>query len=138
MRYKLVSMSITGLAIALFVIIMVPKSVSGQNCGCAQGLCCSKDGYCGNSDAYIVAQGPCFGGQNAPSSTTNDVNVTNIVTPQFFNSINDQADSSCAGKNFYSRDAFLDALNSYNQFGRVGSVEELLHKKLDVSIITLI
>ncbi|KAK7293998.1 hypothetical protein RJT34_16881 [Clitoria ternatea] len=28
------------------------------------------------------------------------------------------------GKNFYSRSAFLDALNSYNQFGRIGSVDD--------------
>ncbi|XVF65739.1 hypothetical protein PTKIN_Ptkin09bG0274100 [Pterospermum kingtungense] len=43
--------------------------------------------------------------------------VAEIVTPEFFNGILDQADASCAGKNFYSRDAFLQALNSFTQFG---------------------
>jgi chitinase len=50
--------------------------------------------------------------------------VPDIVTPEFFGGILDQADSSCAGKNFYSRDAFLEALNSYSRFGRIGSVDD--------------
>lgn len=50
-------------------------------------------------------------------------NVADIVTPEFFNSIIDQADASCAGKNFYSRDAFLNAHNSYYQFGTSGNDE---------------
>lgn len=43
--------------------------------------------------------------------------VADIVTPDFFNGILNQADASCAGRNFYTRDAFLEALNSFNQFG---------------------
>ncbi|KAJ1410461.1 Lysozyme-like domain superfamily [Sesbania bispinosa] len=59
------------------------------------------------------------------NGTPNDVSVADIVTPEFFNGIIDQADgANCAGKNFYSRDAFLSALNSYNQFGRIGSVDD--------------
>lgn len=50
--------------------------------------------------------------------------VADIVTPEFFNGIIDQADASCAGKNFYSRDAFLNALNSYNQFGSLDSLDD--------------
>ncbi|KAB1202073.1 Endochitinase PR4 [Morella rubra] len=42
---------------------------------------------------------------------------------EFFNGILDQADASCAGKN-YSRATFLEALNSYDQFGRTGSVDD--------------
>ncbi|RHN76229.1 putative chitinase [Medicago truncatula] len=100
-----------------------------QNCGCEEGLCCSEHGYCGNTDPYCgtgCKQGPCYAGQISPSTPgpSNDVNVADIVTQEFFNSIIDQADSSCAGKNFYSRAVFLDALGSYNQFGRVGSVDD--------------
>ncbi|KAH1141658.1 hypothetical protein AAZX31_12G047000 [Glycine max] len=47
-----------------------------------------------------------------------------IVTQEFFNSIIDQADASCAGKNFYSRDVFLNAHNSYNEFGRLGNQDD--------------
>nr|POE97375.1 endochitinase ep3 [Quercus suber] len=36
----------------------------------------------------------------------------------------DQADSNCAGKYFYSRDAFLEALNSYSEFGGDNSVDD--------------
>ncbi|NP_001238555.1 Endochitinase PR4-like [Glycine max] len=47
-----------------------------------------------------------------------------IVTQDFFNSIISQADDGCAGKNFYSRDAFLNAHNSYNEFGRLGNQDD--------------
>lgn len=129
MENKSLNMSIATLAIAFFIMIIVPKNVSAQNCGCAEGLCCSQHGYCGDTDAYCgtgCQEGPCKGGNIPPStpSPSNDVNVADIVTPEFFNSIIDQADSSCAGKSFYSRAAFLDALNSYNQFGRAGSSDD--------------
>ncbi|KAK9200790.1 hypothetical protein WN944_015989 [Citrus x changshan-huyou] len=44
-------------------------------------------------------------------------NVANIVTPQFFDSIKNQAAARCAGRRFYTRDAFLNAANAYRQFG---------------------
>ncbi|KAK9205799.1 hypothetical protein WN943_016069 [Citrus x changshan-huyou] len=44
-------------------------------------------------------------------------NIANIVTPQFFDSIKNQAAGRCAGKSFYTRDAFLNAANAYRQFG---------------------
>jgi len=129
MGNKLLNMSIAKLAITFFIMIMVSKNASAQNCGCEEGLCCSEHGYCGNTAAYCgtgCQQGPCYAGQISPSTPgpSNDVNVADIVTQEFFNSIIDQADSSCAGKNFYSRAAFLDALSSYNQFGRSGSLDD--------------
>ena len=44
-------------------------------------------------------------------------NVASIVTPQFFDGIKNQAAASCAGKSFYTRDAFLNAAKAYPQFG---------------------
>ncbi|KAJ1424500.1 Lysozyme-like domain superfamily [Sesbania bispinosa] len=123
MENKLLSILVAGLAMA-FVMMMVSKNVSAQNCGCAAGLCCSQYGYCGEGDAYCgtgCREGPCYVSQSPPN---NDVNVADIVTQEFFNSIIDQADSGCVGKSFYSRDSFLNALNSYNQFGRIGSVDD--------------
>ncbi|XP_065869284.1 endochitinase PR4-like [Euphorbia lathyris] len=50
--------------------------------------------------------------------------VADIVTPDFFNSIINQAGPECVGKNFYTRDAFLNALNFYPQFGQIGSADD--------------
>ena len=44
-------------------------------------------------------------------------NIANIVTPQFFDSIKNQAAGRCPGRRFYTRDAFLNAANAYPQFG---------------------
>ncbi|KAG9152317.1 hypothetical protein Leryth_021258 [Lithospermum erythrorhizon] len=54
----------------------------------------------------------------------NGVSVPDIVTDAFFNSIGDQAPANCAGKGFYTRAAFLDALNLFPQFGRAGSEDD--------------
>lgn len=112
------------LAIILAAILAgaLPSYVVAQNCGCAADLCCSQWGYCGTSDDYCgtgCQEGPC----NPPPST-NNVSVADIVTPEFFNGIIDQADDSCEGKSFYSRAVFLDALNSFSQFGRIGSIDD--------------
>nr|QBC75407.1 chitinase class IV [Nepenthes sp. MF-2019] len=93
---------------------VLPNLVSGQNCGCAANLCCSKWGYCGTGDAYCgpgCQEGPCYSSGGGGSS------VADIVTDSFFDGIINQASSSCAGKYFYSRSAFLDALDSYPAFG---------------------
>ncbi|KDP44268.1 hypothetical protein JCGZ_05735 [Jatropha curcas] len=47
-------------------------------------------------------------------------NVGDIVTADFFNAIINQAGADCPGKNFYTRDAFLNALNSFPDFGKLG------------------
>ena len=116
------------LGLAIIVVIGSHHIASAKNCGCASGLCCSQYGYCGTGDDYCgtgCREGPCNSGPTPPSTpTTSDVAVADIVTDQFFNSIIDQADSSCVGKSFYSRSAFLNALNSYNEFGRIGSTDD--------------
>uniref|UniRef100_A0A7N2MSN9 Chitin-binding type-1 domain-containing protein n=1 Tax=Quercus lobata TaxID=97700 RepID=A0A7N2MSN9_QUELO len=100
----------------------LPSYTKAQNCGCASDQCCSQWGYCGTGDDYCgtgCQQGPC----NA-SPPPNDVSVADIVTQEFFNGIIDQADASCAGKNFYTRAAFLEALTAFDNFGRIGSVDD--------------
>ncbi|KAK9288133.1 hypothetical protein L1049_016581 [Liquidambar formosana] len=99
----------------------LPVSVVGQNCGCASDECCSTYGYCGTGDDYCgtgCQAGPCY---TSPSS---GVSVADTVTDDFFNGIIGQADASCAGKSFYTRAAFLDALSLSPQFGTVGSVDD--------------
>ncbi|OVA08786.1 Glycoside hydrolase [Macleaya cordata] len=109
------------ISVAGILVGLLSESVVGQNCGCAPDYCCSKDGYCGKEAAYCgegCQQGPC-----TPPPPTNGVVVADIVTPEFFNGIINQ-DAGCPGKNFYSRDAFLEALNSYPRFGRVGTQDD--------------
>ncbi|KAM1037100.1 hypothetical protein FF1_032006 [Malus domestica] len=60
-------------------------------------------------------QGPCTGGTTTPSIPSGDGSVADIVTPDFFNGIINQASSDCAGKKFYSRNGFLDAIEEINR-----------------------
>ncbi|GLT34921.1 hypothetical protein SLA2020_094090 [Shorea laevis] len=51
--------------------------------------------------------------------------VDSIVTPQFFDGIKNNAAATCAGKSFYTRDAFLSALSSsFPNFGQLGSADD--------------
>ncbi|KAB1202583.1 Endochitinase PR4 [Morella rubra] len=104
---------------------LVPGYVKAQNCGCMTNLCCSQFGYCGIGDANCgegCKGGPCC---SSPSqSSTNGVLVSDIVKDDFFNAILNQAIGDCPGKNFYTRTTFLDALNSYSQFGQDGSTDD--------------
>ncbi|XP_038712404.1 endochitinase EP3-like [Tripterygium wilfordii] len=116
------SLVLATLIAAVILATTLPNYVMGQDCGCAADLCCSRYGYCGTGDDYCgvgCQQGSCYA---APP--TNDVVVADIVTSEFFAGIMDQADAGCEGKSFYSRAVFLDALDSYPQFGRVGSVDD--------------
>ncbi|KAJ8505082.1 hypothetical protein OPV22_005968 [Ensete ventricosum] len=98
-------------------------AVAAQNCGCSADLCCSKWGYCGTGDDYCgdgCQSGPCY----SSSNPSNDVSLADIVTQSFFDGISGQADGGCAGKSFYTRDAFLTAAGSYPTFGRTGTADD--------------
>ncbi|EEF27865.1 endochitinase, putative [Ricinus communis] len=118
-RNKLALIVLAG----IFLAGIMPESVVvAQNCGCPSDQCCSRWGFCGTTEEYCgtgCQEGPCIA---APP--TNDVSVADIVTDEFFNGIIGQADDSCVGKSFYSRAVFLEALESYPRFGRVGSVDD--------------
>ncbi|CAI9108587.1 OLC1v1008231C1 [Oldenlandia corymbosa var. corymbosa] len=117
----------SSLAIIFSVLVLVmasslPQPISGQNCGC-KGLCCSKWGYCGTGNDYCGSgcrEGPCYssGGGGGGGG-----GVAGIVSDAFFNGIANQAGSGCAGKRFYTRSAFLNAVKSYPGFGTTGSVD---------------
>ncbi|KAI4332469.1 hypothetical protein L6164_017374 [Bauhinia variegata] len=115
-----------NLAVVAVIALAFHKNVKAQNCGCQPNLCCSQYGYCGTGNDYCGAgcqQGPCTG--STPSTPSGGgVSVADIVTDEFFNGIINQAGADCAGKNFYSRSAFLDAVGSYNGFGNLGSVDD--------------
>ncbi|KNA06361.1 hypothetical protein SOVF_181780 [Spinacia oleracea] len=126
-------MSTLGPILAILVVAVACMSttllVTAQNCGCASGFCCSKFGYCGKTAEYCgegCKQGPCTSGSTPTTPSGGGGgggSVSSLVTESFFNGIVNQAASNCAGKNFYTRSAFLNALNSYPQFGTGGSAD---------------
>ncbi|XP_009591111.1 chitinase 4-like [Nicotiana tomentosiformis] len=104
------------------IAIFIPKLILAQNCGCAEGLCCSRWGYCGTGNAYCgqgCKGGPCFITENYGISS-----VSQIVSEPFFNGIANQAAPNCEGKGFYTRSAFLEALRSYPLFATAGSSDD--------------
>lgn len=114
------------LALAGFLAGALPGRAAAQNCGCSSDQCCSRWGYCGTGDDYCgtgCQSGPCYA-----SPPTNGVSVPDIVTDEFFNGIISQAADSCVGKSFYSRKAFLDALENYPRFGQTGSEDDSKRK----------
>ncbi|KAL0413883.1 UNVERIFIED_CONTAM: Endochitinase EP3 [Sesamum radiatum] len=114
--------SLLAIYTLLALLVASGKWVSGQDCGCESDLCCSQYGYCGTGDDYCgdgCQGGPCYAPQGG-----NGVGVWDIVTDGFFYGIADQAPSDCPGRGFYSRDAFLQALDSYPEFGTAGSVDD--------------
>ncbi|KAL2920874.1 Acidic endochitinase SP2 [Bienertia sinuspersici] len=97
------------------------------NCSnCAPNLCCNKFAFCGTGINYCGGHtcqaGPCHGTPTTPSG--GGANVSDIVTQSFFDGIIGQAAASCAGKNFYTRAAFLSAVNAFPAFGDSGSSDE--------------
>ncbi|KAK4403519.1 Chitinase 5 [Sesamum angolense] len=114
--------SLLAIYTLLALLLASGKWVSGQNCGCASNLCCSRYGYCGTGNDYCgdgCQAGPCY----APSGN-NGVKVADVVTDSFFNRIANQAPSGCPGRGFYTRSAFLQAAGSYPKFGTTGSVAD--------------
>ena len=115
---KVLFFTILGLAV-------IAQIAVSQNCGCA-GLCCSEFGYCGSTEAYCgkgCQEGPCTT-TTTPTPSTGGGSVADIVTTDFFNGIINQAAGDCAGKSFYTRQAFLDALGSYTDFATGGSADD--------------
>ncbi|KAH1047220.1 hypothetical protein J1N35_038004 [Gossypium stocksii] len=109
---------LTSVLVGLVVASAITQTVLAQNCGCAPNLCCSQHGYCGQGNDYCgtgCKEGPCF------SKSPTGASVASIVSPQFFNGIINQARADCAGKKFYTRQAFLTALDSFPDFGKLGS-----------------
>lgn len=122
------SSSILVLLLAFLTFSSLQPLSLAQNCGCAQGLCCSQWGYCGTGDPYCgvgCKGGPCYSSSSSPAAPSGgDGAVGGMVTDAFFNGIANQAASSCEGKGFYTRTSFLKATAAYPQFGTVGSADD--------------
>nr|ALP46631.1 chitinase [Zea mays] len=119
------------LALGLLALLCAAAGpAAAQNCDCQPNFCCSKFGYCGTTDAYCgdgCQSGPCHsggGGGGGGGGGSDGANVANVVTDAFFNGIKNQAGSGCEGKNFYTRSAFLSAVNAYPGFAHGGTEVE--------------
>ncbi|KAL5574709.1 hypothetical protein UlMin_016408 [Ulmus minor] len=111
-----------NLLATLVVLATILANAAAQNCGCSPNLCCSKFGYCGSTDEYCgegCQSGPC---KSSKPTTPRTGAVANVVTQAFFNGVINKGTGNCPGKSFYTRDAFLNAANTYKQFGS-GSAE---------------
>ncbi|XP_057862196.2 endochitinase 4-like [Cryptomeria japonica] len=117
------------LLIATLIFVGEIQFSSSQNCGCAQGLCCSKWGYCGTTQAYCGSgcqQGPCTSNPTpSPSVPAASGSIESIITRDFFNRIKSGISASCKGTNFYTYDGFISAAKagSFAGFGTSGSLD---------------
>jgi len=115
-----------ALALGLVLVLLCAAAgpAAAQNCGCQEGYCCSKYGYCGLGDPYCgegCRSGPCKGSSGSSGS---GADVGSVVTDAFFNGIKSQAGGGCEGSSFYSRDAFLNAAGAYADFAHGGSADD--------------
>ncbi|KAH6809254.1 carrot EP3-3 chitinase-like protein [Perilla frutescens var. frutescens] len=107
--------------LTLFIVLLgAGKWVSAQTCSCGANECCSIYGYCGTGADHC---GPNC--QSGPCTGSNGVKVGDIVTDAFFNGIIANQDRpNCAGKGFYARSRFVEALARYSSFGTIGSADD--------------
>ncbi|GFQ00727.1 chitinase 5 [Phtheirospermum japonicum] len=122
MNFFITTKSLLPICILLAILLAAGKSVFAQNCGCAANMCCSEFGYCGTTEAYC-GKGCQSGCTNKQPQGSKGVDVSSIVTDDFFNAIVNQAASTCAGKKFYTRSAFVGALSAFSKFGTVGTID---------------
>jgi chitinase len=108
-----------------FVVLQTGASVQAQQCSsqvfCANDLCCSQYGYCGNSDAYC-GNGCLSQCTPAAPGSGGGSGVGNILTSSLFTSFFPNANS------FYTYDSFIEAANAYPSFGTTGSSDQQLQE----------
>ena len=51
-------------------------------------------------------------------------NVSSVISKDFFDAILNAAKDSCAGKNLYNYDGFVQAADAYSGFGTTGSSDD--------------
>lgn len=117
---KMGNMKLCSFMLCLFIAFFL-LGATAQNCGsqvagalCPNGLCCSKFGWCGESDTHCGAgcQSQCRNG-STPTPTPSGGNISNIITrSQFEEMLKHRNDPACPGHGFYTYDAFIAAAPS--------------------------
>ncbi|RWV78812.1 hypothetical protein GW17_00060151, partial [Ensete ventricosum] len=90
---------------------------------CPGGLCCSQYGWCGNTDQYCGqgCQSQCAGSTPSPSTPSGSGGVASIISSSLFEQmLKHRNDAACAGKGFYTYNAFIAAANTFSGFGTTG------------------
>ncbi|PWA48172.1 Chitin-binding, type 1 [Artemisia annua] len=130
----------------LVTILVLVATVSAQDCGtqggnkpCTNGNCCSQYGFCGNTPAHCLpensCQSQCSGSGTTPSPGAGGTtpspgpgtggDVASIVTNSIFEEmLKYRNDPRCHANGFYTYNAFINAANAYDGFGRTGSVDD--------------
>ncbi|XP_057747664.1 endochitinase-like [Arachis stenosperma] len=120
---------ISSLAFTLLIGTTIAEQCGKQANGalCPNNLCCSKFGYCGNTNDYCGdgCQSQCKGStpKTPPSSGggSGGGDVGRIITSSIFDQmLKYRNDPRCKGNGFYSYNAFIAAARSFNGFGTTG------------------
>ncbi|XP_006367374.1 endochitinase-like [Solanum tuberosum] len=116
---------------SLLFSLLLLTAASAQNCGsqaggalCASGLCCSKFGWCGNTNDHCGSgncQSQCPGGGPGPGPVTGGDLGSVISNSMFDQMLKLRNENSCQGKNnVYTYNAFITAARSFPGFGTTG------------------
>ncbi|CAI8608949.1 unnamed protein product [Vicia faba] len=123
--------------LSIFILCLLPLFLGSkaEQCGsqaggavCPNGLCCSKFGFCGGTDAYCKdgCQSQCKSSPTpttptTPTPSTGGGDVGRLIPSSLFDRmLKYRNDGRCAGHGFYTYDAFIAAARSFNGFGTTG------------------
>ncbi|KAK7346293.1 hypothetical protein VNO80_20809 [Phaseolus coccineus] len=96
---------------------------------CPNGLCCSKFGWCGDTDFYCGegCQSRCKSGPkptptpSTPTPTPSTGDISRLISSSLFDQmLKYRNDGRCAARGFYKYDAFIAAARSFSGFGTTG------------------
>ncbi|GMI76983.1 PATHOGENESIS-RELATED 3, basic chitinase [Hibiscus trionum] len=113
------------LTLSCVALVLHGLRASAQQCGrqaggalCADRLCCSQHGWCGNTPEYCGT-----GCQSQCGGSTGTGGVGSIITRDLFDRmLKYRNDGRCPSNGFYTYDAFIAAARSFNGFGTTGDL----------------
>lgn len=120
---------------SIFIILVLSLStisaILAEQCGtqagnalCPNGLCCSKFGWCGDTDEYCKdgCQSQCTGSTppTTPAPSTGGDIGSVISSGLFSQMLKYSTDSRCPSNGFYTYNAFITAAKSFSGFGTTG------------------
>ena len=116
--------------ILLFSAILLATSVASDGeCAagsvlCPEGLCCSNEGFWGDTDAYRLPENCQSQCRDYPPHSSAAVDVSDIVTESVFNQLIPNRDViTCPAHGSYTYEAFLTAARRFPEFGNFGNIE---------------